>query len=84
MGMRLTAFDRELTLGYDKVSALVFLSVFRFVKFQPFVTKLNIYSLPHYVPNPRGLLRDSCGYSKRKLALAGKQKEPKGSKNPQL
>lgn len=49
-----------------------------------FVTKLKNSSLLHYVPNPQGLLWDSCGYFKRKLALAGKQKELKGSKNAQL
>lgn len=61
------------------------LALFCFGKFRrPFVTKLNISSLLHYAPNPQGLLQDSCGYSKRKLALARKQKEPKGSKNAQL
>lgn len=61
------------------------LALFCFVKFRrPSVTKLNISSMLHYVPNPQGLLQDSCGYSKRKLALAGKQKEPKGSKNARL
>lgn len=75
----------EGSFGIWKGFSCGILALFCFVKFRKlFVTKLNISSLLHHVPNPQGLLRDSCGFSKRKLALAGKQKEPKGSKNAQL
>lgn len=74
MNGRLTACN-SCAFGIWKGISADILTLLHLVKLRrPFVTKLNISSLLRCVPNPQGLLRGSCGYSKWKLAWAGKQK----------
>lgn len=84
MNGRLTAYN-SCTFGKSKVVCSDIVTFIQFVKpRRPLCNKATFAAVLCSTSTGVPPLRDSCGYTKTKLALAGKQKKPKGSKNALL